>query len=429
MTYRFSSTNVLSGSSPKGGALADLLDAEIITLVQETVGKITGLALTILDADGREIVESVNSSPLCRRRRRDMTASSICASSDRYGADHAFARQDRFVYFCPCGLVRAVIPVIARGRYLGGFFVGQVWCDNAPESVPRLERLLQENGKEQPGGWQFRELRDATPTYDFSYFSYITDTLAKVVDTVSVREVAHRTRTGALEAEKGGLEERVRQLERELHIRESTLNHWKSRLNLEFMLNGLNSIASLAVLDDAPRVNEMCILFAEHLRHYLTREDDFVPLRDEAGILSGYLAMQKIRFGEALSCTVDVPEQVGKCRIPSQVLVPLVESAVLIALAAREEGAVLAVSAGLEGNEVTVRIEINVPVSAEMGIMQGALPAQSGFDADGVATGLATARTRLRTLLGSRHDLRFVDTPKGSACLLRYTLPHLEGPA
>lgn len=398
-----------------------MFDADIIILMQEITGKTTGLALTVLDTDGQAIVESVNASPWCRRRRRDTTAFSICAASDRYGADQAFARRTPFIYFCPCGLIRAIIPVIVRGRYLGGFYVGQVWCDNAPESTPRLERLLEENEKGRPGDWQFRELRETTPAYDFSYFSYIVDMLAKVVNIVSDREAVQHARIDALEAEKIRLEDRVRQLERELHIRESSLNHWKSRLNLEFMVNSLNSVASLAVLDDAPRTNEMCVLLADHLRHYITREKDFVLLGEEADMISSYLAMQKIRFGAALSYTVDVSEQAGKCRIPSQVLLPIVESAVLLGLAEREEGYMLTLTTGLENNEVTVRTEINAPLS------QGELPAQSGFDADGVAAGLATARARLKTLLGLQHELRCVDTRDGSAYVLRYTLPHLEG--
>ena len=427
MPYRFLPEIPTAASLLKGGGLPDILDTEIISLVQETVGKITGLALAVMDADGREIVEAVNTSPLCRRRRHDKTVSSVCAASARYGADQAFALRGRFIYFCPCGLVRATIPVIVRGNYLGGFYIGQVWCDNAPESIPRLDHLLEKEGKGIPGDWQFRELRDVTPTYDFSYFSYITDMLAKVVDTVADRETARRVQLSALEAEKAGLEERVRQLERELHIRESALDHWKSRLNLEFMINGLNSVASLAVMDDAPRVNEMCVLFADHLRHYLARESDFSLLREEVDMVSGYLAMQKVRFGDALAYTIDVPEHAGKCRIPSRVLLPIVERAVLLGLAAREEGGLLTLSARLENDTMVVSVAVNVSMSEGEGLLQGALPTQSGLDTDGVAASFATARARLKILMGTRHDLRIVDTPDGSACILRYTLPHLEG--
>ena len=405
----------------------DVLDAEILSLVQEAVGKITGLALAVLDADGREIAKSLNTSPLCRRRRQDRTASSVCAASDRYGADQSFFLRERFIYFCPCGLLRATIPVIVRGQYLGGFYVGQVWCDNAPKSIPRLDHLLEKGGKGRTGEWQFHELHDVTPTYDFSYFSYITDMLARVVDTLSDREAAQRVRLDALETERAGLEARVRQLERELHVRESALDHLKSRLNLEFMVNGLNSIASLAVMDDAPRVNEMCVLFADHLRHYLAREDAFVPLREEAEMVSRYLVMQKVRFGDAFSCAVDVPEQAGACRIPSRVLLPIVESAVLLGLAGREEGCVLTLSAGLEDDTVTIRVALNVSMSLETGSLQGVLPMQSGFDAEAVAASFASARARLKTLLGAGHELRFGNTPDGSACTLRYSLPHLEG--
>ena len=428
MTYSLFPDIAGSGAPHGNFGLFGLFDVESIALVRETVGKVTGLTVTVLDADGGETTDSGTSSPFCRRWRRDKSFSSLCKSSDKYGADQAFARQDRFVYFCPCGLVRAVIPVIVRGKYLGGFYIGQVRCDNAPQTTPRLERLLESSGEGQAKGRQFREMLDAIPTYDFSYFTYITDTIAAAVGKIVAAESGKREKVAALEASTVALEERVRVLERELDIRESALHHWKSRLNLEFLVNGLNSVSSLAAIEDAPRAGEMCVLLADHLRHYLAGEKDFVPLREEIDMVSGYLAMQKIRFGEALSFSVAVSEQAGKSRLPSRVLLPFVESAVLIGLASREEGFALSLTAIFEGSEVVIRIEGNVPASPAMDMVHGVMPMQSGFDADGVAASLAAARARLRQLLGSRHDLRFADTPESAVCILRYLPPHMEGP-
>ena len=429
MTHRLFPDIAASGAPHGNSGIFGLFDAESIALVRETVGKVTGLSVTVLDAVGGETTDVGTSSPFCRRWRRDKAFSSFCKSSDRYGADQAFARQDRFVYFCPCGLVRAVIPVIVRGKYLGGFYIGQVRCDNAPPDTPRLERLLESGGEGRVQSRQFREMLDSIPTYDFSYFTYITDTIAAAVGKIVAGESGKREKIAALEASAAALEERVRVLERELDIRENALHHWKSRLNLESLVNGLNSVSSLAAIEDAPRAGELCVLLADHLRHYLAGEKDFVPLWEEVDMISGYLAMQKIRFGEALSFSVTVSEQAGKSRLPSRVLLPFVESAVLIGLASRESGFALSLTAILEGNEVVIRIEGNVPASSAMSMAHGSLPTQSGFDADGVAASLAAARARLRQLLGSRHDLRFADTPESAACVLRYIPPHMEGPA
>lgn len=429
MTHRLFPDIAGSGAPRGNSGLFGLFDAESIALVRETVGKVTGLSVIVLDADGEEVTDSGATSSLCRRWRRDKFFSSLCKSSDKYGADHAFARQDRFVYFCPCGLVRAVIPMIVRGKYLGGFYIGQVRCDNAPQGTPRLERLLEPGGEAHVRGRQFREMLDATPTYDFSYFAYITETIAAVVSKIAAGESGKREKLAALEASAAALEERVHALERELDIRESALHHWKSRLNLEFLINGLNSVSSIAAIEDAPRAGEMCVLLADHLRHYLAGEKDFVRLREEIDMISGYLAMQKIRFGEALSFSVTVSEQAGKSRLPSRVLLPLVESAVLVGLASREEGFVLSLAATLEGSEVVIRIESNTPSASATDVALGSLPMQSGFDADGVSASLAIARARLRQLLGSRHDLRFADAPEDVFCVLRYVAPHMEGPA
>lgn len=423
-------TQDASAAGPRQGesSLLELLCVSAVGLVQETMSKVVGLSFFVLDDTGRTLLEPATPSLLCRRLRRDKEFSKICAASDRYGADQAFARQERVVYFCPCGLLRAVIPVFAHGKFLGGLYLGQVQCDNAPEKTPRLERLLETGGNRAASlNRQFRALIDATPTYDFSYFLYIADTLVRIVDAVTARETEQRVIVTALENDRALLKERVRQLERDLDIRESSLHYLKSRLNLEFMVNGLGSVASLAVIENAPRVNEMCVLFADHLRHSLAEEKDFAPLREEAAMIGGYLAMQKIRYGEALSYTVLVPEEASRCCVPVRVLLPLVENMLLIGLAARETGFAMSFSAVFEEDEITIRIESNVPASEGRGLTPGVLPAQSGFDADAVAASLVTARNRLKNLTGIRHDLRFVDSPGGSACILRFSLPHLDG--
>lgn len=52
-------------------------------------------------------------------------------------------------------------------------------------------------------------------------------------------------------------------------------------------------------------------------------------LADEVALLSDYLEMQKIRFGIALDCTIDLPDEILKDHyLPSFSLQPLLENAI-----------------------------------------------------------------------------------------------------
>jgi ligand-binding sensor protein len=302
--------------------LQELFDESVLTLIRETTARLTGLSLLVRDAQGRILTELAPASPYCRRRRSNLASSRICLSSDAYGADQSFARRDKFIYMCPCGLVRAAIPVIARNTYLGGFFIGQARCDRVPENTPRMEPLPEAGATPGSGPQHAPET-----FYDFSYFTYITGILNTIIGKAAQKEAGHFDRISEMEAAQAALKNRIKWLERELNLRESSLSYWKARLNLDFFINALSLVASLAVIEEAPRANELCVLFAGHLRRCLSAEKDFSCMKDEFDLAGNYLAMQKIRYGALFSYSLALPDKVSLCRAPAYLLLPFVESA------------------------------------------------------------------------------------------------------
>jgi ligand-binding sensor protein len=397
--------------------LLELFNESVLALIREATAKLTGLSLIVLDAQGHTLTEPAAAAPYCRRRRKNQTSSHICLSSDAYGADQSFARRDKFIYVCPCGLVRAVIPVIARNTYLGGFFIGQVQCDHVPENTPRMAQLPdpEETGNSSPQ--RARETLASTLAYDFSYFTYIVDILAAIIGKTAEKEAEHFARISEMETARTTLENRVKWLERELNIRESSLSYWKSRLNLDFFINTLSLVASLAVIEQAPRTNELCVLFAGHLRHCLTTEKDFSCVKDEFDLAGNYLAMQKIRYGELFSYSLALPDKVSLCRAPAYLLLPFVESAVARGIEANEDGYSLALSADMEDGEVIIRIAGNAAnLSGDPG---SSVPVRNGAGA--ADNGLSLARLRLEALFGGKSAVSFGSTPGGSECVIRYS--------
>jgi ligand-binding sensor protein len=401
--------------------LLKLFDEKILTLLQETLAKVTGLSMTVLNAQGHPLAELAAYSPYCRRGRMDKAFSHICLASDAYGADQAFAKQEKFIYFCPCGLLRAVIPVIARNTYLGGFFIGQVRCDNATETTPGLGRLLESEENRCLREYRSGDVFASIPTYDFSYFAYIIDTLAAVIDDAAAKELKHLDRLQETEAVHAALEERIRRLEQELNIRESALAQWKAQLNLDFFINTLSSIAGLAFIENSRRTNEMCVLFAEYLRQYVSIESNFSLLKSEFDIVGRYLAMQKIRYGDLLACTISLPDSAALCRAPTHVLLPFVESAILHGLASKEDGYALSLSAALEQNKVVIRLADNTANLAD-NLSAVDMPMYSGFNSEAIASSFSGAQFRLETLFSRQNVVTFGSVPGGSECVIRYAL-------
>jgi two-component system, LytTR family, sensor kinase len=114
----------------------------------------------------------------------------------------------------------------------------------------------------------------------------------------------------------------------ELAAREAELSAIKGQLQPHFLMNALNSI--LASIDDDPeRARELLLGLAAVLHSVFERMDeDFVPLARELDFVSSYLAIERVRFGERLSVSIDADAALGSALVPPFLLQPLVENAV-----------------------------------------------------------------------------------------------------
>ncbi|MBC8073963.1 MAG: histidine kinase, partial [Deltaproteobacteria bacterium] len=137
-----------------------------------------------------------------------------------------------------------------------------------------------------------------------------------------------RMRRRATEAELG-----AEQLERQvLHAELAAL---RSRTNPHFLFNALNTIAAL-VAEDPAGAERAIERLAALLRYALDgAKRSWVPLAEEVAAIEGYLELERLRYGERLCVRVDVELDCARLMIPPMLLQPLVENAVLHAVASR----------------------------------------------------------------------------------------------
>lgn len=129
----------------------------------------------------------------------------------------------------------------------------------------------------------------------------------------------------------------------------------RSQLNPHFLFNALNSIISL--MDrDVPAAQRMVARLGELLRLSLGADDAEVPLSRELNLVMQYLEIERIRFGDRLTVTVDVPPDLLDVRVPNLVLQPLVENAVIHGVAARPGPGRVSVHASRIGDTLVLRV-------------------------------------------------------------------------
>lgn len=101
-----------------------------------------------------------------------------------------------------------------------------------------------------------------------------------------------------------------------------------SKVNPHFLYNALNSIADLSITD-GKKARKMTIALADLFRYSINySNNNYSTIKDEVEMTDSYLQIEKIRFEDQLSYTLQVEEGLNHFLVPRFILQPLVENAV-----------------------------------------------------------------------------------------------------
>lgn len=179
------------------------------------------------------------------------------------------------------------------------------------------------------------------------------------------------------------------------------------QINPHFFFNTLNTIVHLIETDkDAAiaTVGKLSSLFRYSLDASEVRS---IPLAKEIEYLRSYLEIEKLRFGDALSFSLDLPLEVLDFPIPPFLIQPIVENAVRHGKDSEARAYVVVSARRAEDGGVVVRVTDYGSSRFDPSLLDGA----SG-------TGIRNVRRRLASLYGE--DLAFTrNQPQGLAVEMR----------
>ncbi len=108
---------------------------------------------------------------------------------------------------------------------------------------------------------------------------------------------------------------------------------------------------------DPPAAQAMVVQLGDLLRRLLSAgEREFSRLADELQFVTLYLELQQKRFADRLTIRVPVREDIARAWVPSLILQPLVENAVVHGLAGHEGPVTIRVEAYVSGERLTLRV-------------------------------------------------------------------------
>lgn len=188
----------------------------------------------------------------------------------------------------------------------------------------------------------------------------------------------------------------------------------RRQIEPHFMYNALNSIAGLV----RDHMNDAAVGMIVGLSEFLRRsaEDSHrsqVALQEEVEYLQRYLDIQRVRFGERLRVSVDIPTELLGALVPNLLLQPLVENAIKHGIAKRVAGGTVRVAGVRHGNHLRLSVYndgSNLPMD---------------WQATQTGVGLRNLRTRLRILHGEESELQLKHANPGGVEVV-VTLPFME---
>lgn len=182
------------------------------------------------------------------------------------------------------------------------------------------------------------------------------------------------------------------------------------QINPHFLFNTLNAISAQIMTGHSREADDMLTALSRFLRHSLAHSDvTQTPLVDELATQELYLSIEKTRFRDRLSVSIDVEPGLSDALTPSFILQPLTENAMKHAVAPLNRTVHIAISAKRAANRLHLQVRDDGPGAANN-------------NAPGLGAGLVNVRARLQGLYGEDALLKANALASGGFCV-DITLP------
>ncbi len=188
----------------------------------------------------------------------------------------------------------------------------------------------------------------------------------------------------------------------------------RRQIEPHFMFNTLHAIAGLV----RGQRNEAAVSMIVGLSEFLRRASENshrsqVTLEEEVEYLQRYVDIQKVRFGERLQVSLDIPAELRRAQVPNLLLQPLVENAIKHGISQRVAGGTVRIAGQCDQGCLRLSVYNDGPH----------LP--TDWQATHTGVGIGNLRTRLQILHGNQSELSLKPVAAGGVEVV-VTLPFKE---
>ncbi len=168
----------------------------------------------------------------------------------------------------------------------------------------------------------------------------------------------------------------------------------QSKINPHFLFNALNAISSsIRINPDTAR--QLISNLSRYLRYNLELNDDeIIDIKKELYQIKDYIAIEQARFGDKLTVIYDIEEDVS-CALPSLLIQPLVENAIVHGIHPCRGKGVVTISVKDQGDRIRIAVR-----DTGNGISEEVIARVERNEMPGNKIGLLNVHHRVRLLYG-----------------------------
>ena len=153
---------------------------------------------------------------------------------------------------------------------------------------------------------------------------------------------------------------------------EAQLTALRSQINPHFLFNALTTIGYL-IKAEPPKAYDTLLRLTQLLRGVLTSTGEFCTLGEEIRLIESYIDIERARFEEKLSVTIDIPTELENIRVPALILQPLVENAIKHGVSENKLGGEVRISAVMSKQNGGTTLKLSVTDSGAGGNREKAI--------------------------------------------------------
>ena len=199
-------------------------------------------------------------------------------------------------------------------------------------------------------------------------------------------------------------------------LAEAELRALRAQISPHFIYNALGAIASY-ISTDPERAKDLVLDFADFTRYSFRRQGEFTTLAEELRSVHSYVELERARFEERLSVTLQIAPETLATVIPFLSVQPLVENAVRHGLEPREHGGTIVIAARDDGTHTEITVDDD-GIGMQPAELRALLTAGGRTD----HVGLRNVDSRVRRIYGDDHAL-VVETNPGAGTMVRMRIP------